>query len=260
MNIQQKKMLVQSLTEAKAKILLAFVFAGLVAMDVKEIISWTGLKRQTIYDSLEALGTNGCGLFISRTERHGRKIWAPVADMLPTMSPQELEAGQMSSRETSENLIVVVDESKPELPSITTTTTTTGQMSPGRTSEELTALMKAFKTHKIVGSKRARLIACEWVSAEYVNAHVEHAKGELWDNPVGMAIIRMLDQEEAPATRKNGHPLTCQCTTCKVEDFMNPSERGRGGRGQRTTENIDMDDPANRQRYVTGKYSDYIEH
>lgn len=109
--------------------------------------------------------------------------------------------------------VVVVDELFSEVPTITTTTTTTrdekrekrvfhsqSDSSQDRDPAEWAALKLALDEYQIIGPKRKALIACEWVSGEYVRAHVKYAKGENanWDNPVGMAINRMLDGLDAP--------------------------------------------------------------
>jgi hypothetical protein len=116
-----KRLFVQSLTGSKAQIVLAFFLAG-CAMDVKEIQAWTGLKRQTVYDSLIALA--GVGIVGKQTLAHGRIVWLPGGDMLPLFQMSEkwtsgattttaigreklisdsvvVEAGQMSEKRTS---------------------------------------------------------------------------------------------------------------------------------------------------------------
>ncbi len=93
-------------------------------------------------------------------------------------------------------------------------------MSVFRTSDKEAALKVVLDEYGIVGRKRQQLISCEWVDADYVRAHVEYARGELshWDNPVGMAITRMLEKVPSSSAiqgnkqSKRGDPLICE--TC----------------------------------------------
>jgi len=87
-----------------------------------------------------------------------------------------------------------------------------------RTSEELSSLNAALNKYKIVGGKRAELIACEWVTAEYVRAHVEFALAEPKpEHAVGRAINCMLDGIDQPGRRENGHIENCQCQECSAQ-------------------------------------------
>lgn len=94
------KVLIRSLKGSAAQVLLAFLFARR-AMDVKEIQSWTNLKRETIYNCLPALE----GLVVKQGSlAHGREVFAPGGDLLPffqmlmdfTDNP-ELETGSQES-------------------------------------------------------------------------------------------------------------------------------------------------------------------
>jgi len=59
------------------------------------------------------------------------------------------------------------------------------------------------------------LIACEWLTAEYVRAHVEFAQAEgKEDFAIGIAINRMLDHIDQPTRHENGHIENCGCADC----------------------------------------------
>ena len=204
-----RKMLVQSLKDSKAQVLFAFLFARCV-LDVQEIQSWTGLKRETIYKAVDSL--EGMGLLGHQVLAHGRKVYLPDGDMLPLF--------QESTLWTSGKLIDVVANSETPLPTITTTLTTIDQESTKRTSEEKAALNAVLSEYQIIGAKREQLIKCEWVNADYVRAHCKAAEAEQWDNPIGMAIYRMINQVAAPAMRENEHPASCKCAKCKTADFF----------------------------------------
>jgi hypothetical protein len=240
------KILVQSLKGSKGQILWAFYFA-MKAMDVDELIGWTSLKRETCYHALDAL--EAVNLLGTQTVAHGRKVWLLGSEMLPLLrdlarqlgsGAELLNSGQESVKRTPGALNVVVDDLSLELPTIATITTTSGQESVKRTPGEQASLNGALDEFKIIGKKRAELIEREWVTAAYVRAHVAYAQNEgSWDQPIGMAITRMLENVPIPATRDNGHPENCQCAKCKADDFFGQSKR---------------------RKYVEGPYSDYIEH
>lgn len=222
------RMLVRSLKGSVAQVLLAFLFARR-AMDEQEIEEWTGLGRETVGKAAKSL--EGMGLIGRQVLANNRYLWLPGGDMLPLLS----QAFQLSEKSTSEPPLVVDAESRSELPTITTTTLTISQLSEksttgNRTPDEQAELLAILKEYQIAGRKRADLLACEWVTAEYIRLHVEHAMREgKWDHPVGMAIIRMLDHEDAPAA--GGHGENCPCAKCKVERFTNPNKYTTGKYG-----------------------------
>ncbi len=113
MNAVQSKLLVQSLKGSKAQVLWAFFFA-MRALDVDEVIEWTGLKRETCYHALESL-TSVDLLGWQRLE-HGRKVWLLGIEMLPLLDDI---FGQLT--DVSE-LITSGQESEKRTPGATTTT------------------------------------------------------------------------------------------------------------------------------------------
>lgn len=233
MNTVEAKTLVRSIRGSAAQVLLAFVFAR-KAMDVAELITWTGLKRETIYQALNGLD----GVIVKQmTGAHGREVWGPSSSLLP-MFQLAIEAPeyQESTKRTSGPLFVDVVISEENSPTITTTTTTS-QESTKRTPAEQQELEAALKDYGIIGKKRADLMAAEWVNARYVIAHCEAAKasGE-WDQPIGMAIYQMLAQAPMPEEGFNGHPVKCNCAKCQVDRVMD------GGR----------------QKYLSSQYRDFV--
>jgi len=89
---------------------------------------------------------------------------------------------------------------------------------PLRDSLAQAALNRALADFKIVGKKKDELLACQWVTGEYVRASVEHEKWE--PNPeyaVGRAILHMIDHQPQPVRSANGHIGNCGCTKCQVD-------------------------------------------
>ena len=68
--------------------------------------------------------------------------------------------------------------------------------------------------------KARELAQLEWVTPEYIRAHIEEARKGHWDNPVGMAIYRIEGQMPMP----------------------------------------EMKNTDDRHRYVRGEFAEYIEH
>jgi len=99
-----------------------------------------------------------------------------------------------------------------------------------RTPTELEALKAALKAHTIVGKKHDELVACEWVSVEYVHASVDFAKAEgRGEYAIGIAITRMLAHVDQPARRENGHIENCRCAKCQLDDFFGQGDRYTSG-------------------------------
>jgi predicted transcriptional regulator len=215
----QAQMVVQSLQGTRAQILFAFLFAG-HAMDVSELMTWTGRDRKTHYGHLDALCA--IGLLARQTQAHGRDVFLLGSEMLPALNGwaeqigngvRELPDFQMSEKRTSGNAVVIIDPLSKIESSVNNNNK--GQVSEKRTSAEMKALLEALARHRIVGKKKTELVCCEWVSAEYVLAHVEFSKSEgRGKYAVGMAITRMLDEVDQPGRRENGHIENCECEQC----------------------------------------------
>ena len=215
---------VRAIKGAPASILWAFLFTRRV-MTALELQQWTGYKGDNVTVAVRLLVD--LGWLSARTPRgpwclvEGRQL--PLMELIGKVD-------QITRRDS--DLIGFVDESVVVVdlfsnpPTITTTTTTIGDESDligfVRSPEKWAALNIALDEYQIVGKRRKDLIACEWVDDAYVRACVEHAKNEPanWDNPVGMAITRMLEHVSPPAVRENGHPENCKCTKCTVDSFL----------------------------------------
>jgi len=113
MNEIQTKLLVQSLKGSKAQILWAFFFA-MSALDVDQVIAWTGLKRETCYHALESLSS--VHLLGCQKLEHGRKLWLLGSEMLPLLDDLFARLGDGSE------LIISGQESEKRTPGATTTT------------------------------------------------------------------------------------------------------------------------------------------
>lgn len=216
--MQNPRVFVQALQGTRAQILFAFLFAA-HAMDVEELMTWTGRDRKTHYHHLNALCSTG--MLAKQTVAHGRDIYLLGSEMLPALQAwvEQLGTGapelQESGKRTPGMLVVDVAESKFIVPTITTLTTTSQES--GKRTPGIEALETVFRTHQIVGSRRRQLLDAEWINAEYATQVIEHTIGEnTWDNPIGMAITRMLDQWQPP-----DEPIR------KGKDMVRSARRGR---------------------------------
>jgi len=202
-------------SSAKGQILLAFVFARAInGLDINDLKEWTDLGREAIYHACDTLERQPMGMLTHVVNAHGQYRWYPTGAMLPII--RELNHGVP---ELSVETFELEAGERQESPEAT----------PGR--EDLVTVLRQYK---ITGRKRQELLACSWVTAEYISAHVIHAQSEnVWDNPIGMAITRMLDQEPAPQMNDAGHPKNCNCVQCKIDRFMNDGKRIPGSERRR---------------------------
>jgi hypothetical protein len=147
---------------------------------------------------------------IARRVKGGWRLNLENAFQLPL---EYLPEGENLSQRDSRPVDVVVVESEETQKNKSTTSTNRVQNLSQRDSGTTTrtqvkalpdsgapaevALKAALNEFKITGRKRAQLIEDEFITAEYVRASVKFAQAEnLWDNPVGMAIGRMLEHVE----------------------------------------------------------------
>ena len=133
-----------------------------------------------------------------------------------------LPYNEMSSERTRVLLDDDVIDITPRVPSITSLTSSGKQMSSERTfdktSPEDKARQAALREAGIGRLSWPDLLACEWVTVEYIQAHAEQIKSESdrWDNPVGMMITRMKN-EQAPAAARNKpikEKVSLKCDGC----------------------------------------------
>jgi len=233
--MMQKKMLVQSLRGSKAQVMWAFYFAR-CAMSVEEVVEWTGLKRETATAVLAGLAA--VDLLGRQVLAHNKFVYVLGGDMLFHLGevPALAEADfQLSTKRTSGNPLIII-KNEFDLESVDSVNNNNkSQLSTKRTSEDLVALLAALKSFGVVGKKKAELLECEWVTAEYLIAHILYAKAEkVWNgHHVGMAITRMLDELPQPELNENGHVLICECSECKedLSTYFGDLLRGQNERG-----------------------------
>jgi hypothetical protein len=208
----QPKLLVQSLTGLKAQILWAFFFA-MKAMDIEELMTWTSKPRVSHYGPLKALC--GAGLLARQTMAHGRELFLLGTEVLPLM--QDL-AGFLGGGKYLEAIQISVFQTPGAMAVIDAVS---------RTPEEMDALERALADHRIISPTKEKLVAREWVTADYVRSMVEFEKGERQpEHAVGRAIKMMLAHVPQPARRANGHIQNCACTKCKVDDALGMTKWG----------------------------------
>jgi len=235
MDQQAMQSLVQQLRGPAAQIVLAFFFSGFRAMDAKDIKAWTGLKLETIHNNIPTL--ESLSMIGEQTTAHGRKLWVPGSAMLFTEVTRSLTDGSAELQESVGRIpeaqesgkripgapIIIVTQGSPKVSSISNNNNNqeSGKRIPGaqEPAERIPdpATVKALQRHGIVGRKRNELLACEWVTATYVDAHVDYAKAEgRWKGGghIGIAIIRMLDHMPEPKRQDNGHTENCACDEC----------------------------------------------
>ncbi len=101
METPEAKMFVRSLNNSAAKILIAFTLAR-SALDVQELVDWTGMGRDTISKALNSL--KEIGKVDHQVLAHNRHVWLPSGDLLPgfrQLSEKSTTELQMSGFPTS---------------------------------------------------------------------------------------------------------------------------------------------------------------
>ncbi len=211
METSEAKMLVRSLNNSTARILMAFVFAR-TALDVKQLRDWTGMKRETIYNALEEL--KSIHKVQDQAVAHGRRVWLPAGDLLPgfrQMSETGTPEIQMSPKRTpelpdvpkkeDETLLVGGGLKDSELINLTPPPT---QVSAERTSElpdvlEILRHTDLLFDGDLVMSRdladREPLYALAWCAYAYSR------KSKL-DGPGGLVRKRLMDNEAPPEWAK----------------------------------------------------------
>lgn len=168
----------------------------------------------------------------------------PLEYLLPAKDPESTKDSQNplyseSPKDSPRASAAAAGNSGPALPTITTSTTTRGEKdseSPkdsddtkypqSTNSARFRACIEALREYEVLGRKARELAQLEWVTPEYIRAHMQHAEEEQdrWESPVGMAVYRI--QGHAPV----------------------PKERGRSR------------DEEDRRKYIRGPYAEFIEH
>ncbi len=187
------RLLVKSMTERRAKILFAFLFAG-HAMDVKELEMWTGIPRNGYYTDLSALCAEGLLAESSQRMANGRKVWLLGADVLPLLRDLSgllsggkyledatplLEDGQMSPKQTTGANRALLVAQIPEIQ----------YQEVGVTFEKNLAACRKYH----IGEPNATKISLlEWSSPEFIRAHVDDLDPS---DTIGLAVIRIIGNE-----------------------------------------------------------------
>lgn len=167
------KIICQALKGNTSQIVLAFLLAA-CALDVQEVMEWTGLSRPAASAGLARL--KGMEILATQRGAHGRVVYLFGSDQLFRQMSTLFTSGSLSSGGGhSKNLVCVS----------TTTTILSAQMSTFFTPEKLAALDAAG----IRDPKRAELLNLEHVTVELINYHVEQAKKD--GAAVGRAVYRI---------------------------------------------------------------------
>jgi hypothetical protein len=189
-----------ALTKSAAKVLTAFIMAG-QPLDTDGLIQWTRMERHSIDVALRQL--RDYGLVVRQVAAHNRAIWVLATNIFPEMRRlDELREGRNNP------ITVIQNDGNPQFGGVS------------RTPEQQADLERALDAYQIVGKKRRELMGCEWVTGEYIHGHVRMAQSENhWDQPVGMAISRMLDHaplpDETQAKTRNKYAMDqFMCSEC----------------------------------------------
>jgi len=230
MQFENPMTFVRAIKGAPASILFAFFYTRRV-MTALELQQWTGYKGDNITVAVRLLVD--LGWLAARSPRgpwcliEGRQL--PLMNLLEETQRNFAVESDLIGFEDEPLIIInssstyLTDPVNNNNKSLTPIKSDSGQMSAFRTPAELDALKGALNKHKIVGGKRAELIACEWVTAEYVHANVEFALADgkeagrtvAWS--IGIAINCMLDGIDQPGRRQNGHIENCTCQECSSQ-------------------------------------------
>lgn len=178
------------------------------AMSNLELSKWTGLTDKTLARYLDKLETRGRVLRTSTGWMLTKGFQLELFDTLTVLAELRPNSESEKFRLESEILrldepLAVVVESKLKVPTTTTTTTTTE-------SENLRLKnIAAFRDLGIVGSRPNKVAAMEWVTPEYIRAHVAAArKNPGIDNPEGFALTQMEYQAPEPFSQEKRNTST----------------------------------------------------
>ena len=195
-----------------------------MAMTIEDLQTYTGLSDQTIRPAVKGMASKG--YLYKQTGEHGRQTWIPAGDTFfgkefTQITEDESQISQNPIKQDSGILVVVDDYTRKNRPTITTTTTTTRQNPIKQDSGKVTAILKTLKKYGVVGKKAKDISECDWVTSEYIQRHIEFAESEgHWDNPVGMAITRMMDGAPEPVKKRNNHKPGKAYSTGMFSEFI----------------------------------------
>ncbi len=187
------RLLVKTMTEKRARILFAFLFAG-HAMDVEELATWTGSPRNTHYTELASLCADGLLARSSQKMASGREIYLLGSDVLPLL--QDL-SGRLGAGKYLEDSTDLLESSQaPALGAGYSLPRRSAVVAPdvqyqerGVTFEKNMAACR--KMH--IGEPSATTISLlEWASPDFIKAHVDDLEP---GDTIGLAILRIKNNE-----------------------------------------------------------------
>jgi hypothetical protein len=196
------------------------------AMSNLELEKWTGLTDKTLARYLDKLETKGRILRTSAGWMLSQGFQMELFDTLKVLADMRPNSESEKFRLESEILrlnepLAVVVESKLNVPTTTTTTTTT--------ESEILRLknITALRELGIVGSRPNKVAALEWVTPEYINAHVAAARKNTGiDNPEGFALTQMEYQAPIPFSqeKRNASIKTLNSYDARVQALRNRAQ------------------------------------
>ena len=200
----------QSLRGNQPLIVLAFLLIR-SALTIEQLEALTGLHNDTVRSAVKGLAAKG--LLYKQVGEHGRATWIPEGG---TFFAKLFD----QSPKTSDSAPVVVIVESEERRDLLSATTTTKRQNP-KTSDSVASVKElqsiaALKEIGIYGTKARQLAKLEWVNPEYIRAHAEKIKGEMWDNPQGMIIRRIENDVPVQVAAQVGHGESCHCLKCKI--------------------------------------------
>ena len=190
------------------------------ALTVEELTNYTGLDQKAIRKAVKGLASKH--LLLKQRAAHGRELWVPMGQTLFSEIVGQLAQNGQTAAD------VVNDASLSEYKSDASLLLIKGQVAalrqPGekivsvtvsvKTPEEIAECLDALHSAGIFGGKAEKLADLNWITPEYIRAHVAQVQVEKWDRPLGMAIYRMETQQPAPELEENGHVVGCMCAEC----------------------------------------------
>lgn len=215
-----KKMLVHALDKSKARIILAFLFAG-HAMDTAEVMDWTGLSKPTADAGLREL--KSMGLLGSQALAHNRTVWLPAGDMLDfqmqktfTSTPQIEKTFISGSSSRGSNVNQLTDDSLLLQPgSQLSKSFISGNVIDAEENPPAPELLKALDAARIREPKRSVLARLPHVTVELIEGHVATAPNK------GLAIYRIEHDWDVPVqTLSEVKPSFDICEACHSHPCM----------------------------------------
>jgi len=85
--------------------------------------------------------------------------------------------------------------------------------------DETKACLAALRAAGIHGQKAEKIAQDHHITVEDIHAHALGVQNELWDNPQGMMIYRLLNHVPPPEMQENGHVVGCRCEECQLSSL-----------------------------------------